>query len=77
MFRGIGSVSVWICLTLSAAYGQSDRGTITGTIADSSGAVVAAAPVQAKNVQTGAVYQGRKFSRRRATTLWRNSDRHV
>ena len=37
-----------------AAFGQGDRGTITGTIADSTGAVVATASVQAKNIQTGA-----------------------
>src|SRR6516162_7010222 len=40
-----------------AAFAQSDRGTITGTIADPAGAVIASAPVEAKNVQTGAVYQ--------------------
>jgi hypothetical protein len=37
---------------------QSDRGTITGTVADPVGAVVASAPIQVKNVQTGNVYQG-------------------
>jgi len=40
-----------------ALWAQSDRGTITGTIADPGGAVVASAPVEAKNVATGAVYQ--------------------
>src|ERR1700758_2104433 len=40
-----------------AAFAQSDRGTITGTIADPAGAVVANAPVQIKNIETGAVYQ--------------------
>lgn len=40
-----------------AALAQSDRGTITGTIADPAGAVVAGAPVQVRNVETGAVYQ--------------------
>jgi len=38
-------------------FAQSDRGTITGTVTDPAGAVVAAAPVEARNVQTGAVYQ--------------------
>lgn len=40
-----------------AAFGQSDRGTITGTVADSTGAVVANAPIEARNVDTGAVYR--------------------
>ncbi|HEY7336763.1 MAG TPA: carboxypeptidase-like regulatory domain-containing protein [Bryobacteraceae bacterium] len=39
------------------AFAQSDRGTITGTIADPAGAVVSSAPIEVKNVQTGAVYQ--------------------
>src|SRR5580658_7811753 len=36
---------------------QSDRGTITGTIADPGGAVVANAPIEVRNVETGATYQ--------------------
>src|SRR5579885_2243587 len=39
-----------------AAFAQSDRGTITGTISDPAGAVVASAAVQARNTGTGAVY---------------------
>jgi hypothetical protein len=39
-----------------AAFAQGDRGTITGTISDPAGAVVASAPVEAKNVATGALY---------------------
>ena len=39
------------------ALAQGDRGTITGTIADPAGAVVAAAAIEARNVETGAVYQ--------------------
>jgi len=39
------------------ALAQSDRGTITGTISDPAGAVVANAAVQIKNVENGAVYQ--------------------
>src|SRR6516162_1580128 len=39
------------------AVAQSDRGTITGTVADPAGAVVAGAPVEIRNVETGAVYQ--------------------
>ncbi len=40
-----------------SAFGQSDRGTITGTIADPAGAVVAAVPVEVKNVETGGLYE--------------------
>ncbi len=40
-----------------AAYAQSDRGTITGTISDPAGAVVAGAPIEARNSETSAVYQ--------------------
>jgi len=39
-----------------AAFAQSDRGTITGTISDPAGAVVANAAVEARNTETGAVY---------------------
>src|SRR5436190_8506337 len=45
-----------IALFLMPAFAQSDRGTITGTISDPAGAVIAGAAVQAKNVNTGAVY---------------------
>ncbi|MBV9504327.1 MAG: TonB-dependent receptor [Acidobacteriia bacterium] len=41
---------------VSAAFGQSDRGTITGTISDPAGAVIASASVEAKNTANGAVY---------------------
>ena len=39
-----------------SAFAQSDRSTITGTVADQTGAVVANAPIQAKNLSTGQVY---------------------
>ncbi|PWU10309.1 MAG: hypothetical protein C5B51_04510 [Terriglobia bacterium] len=46
-------------LTLAVtAFAQSDRGTITGTISDPAGAVIANATVEARNVATGAVYNG-------------------
>jgi len=50
---------VSMCLLASAAVvlAQSDRGTITGTVADPAGAVVASAPIEAKNAETGAVFQ--------------------
>jgi hypothetical protein len=39
-----------------AAFAQSDRGTITGTVSDPAGAVIANAQIEAKRVETGAVY---------------------
>src|SRR6516162_5128042 len=39
-----------------AVLAQSDRGTITGTVSDPAGAVVANAAVEARNTETGAVY---------------------
>jgi hypothetical protein len=53
------TLTVTFCLSLlaAAALGQSDRGTITGAISDPAGAVVASAPVEARNIETGAVYQ--------------------
>jgi hypothetical protein len=46
-------------LSLSAAailYGQAGTGTITGTVTDQSGAVVANAAIEAKSAETGVVY---------------------
>jgi hypothetical protein len=50
---------VSMCLLASAAVvlGQSDRGTITGTVADPAGAIVPNAPVGARNSETGAAFQ--------------------
>ncbi len=48
--------SAAMLLTALAAIAQTDRGTITGTISDPAGAVVAGAPVEARNVATGATY---------------------
>ncbi|HEY6341713.1 MAG TPA: TonB-dependent receptor [Bryobacteraceae bacterium] len=45
-----------ICVFAFAAFGQSDRGTITGTISDPAGAVIANAAVEAKSTATDAVY---------------------
>src|SRR5512143_3958331 len=47
-------VLFFVALTLFA---QTDRGTITGTIIDPAGAVVANAAIEARNTGTGAVYQ--------------------
>ncbi|HEY6346086.1 MAG TPA: TonB-dependent receptor [Bryobacteraceae bacterium] len=40
----------------AAAFAQTAAGTITGTIADQSGAIVAGAMVQARHVETGTIY---------------------
>jgi len=47
-----------ICLLagMFVAVAQTDRGTITGTVSDPTGAVVANAAIEAKNVATGATY---------------------
>src|ERR1019366_8795077 len=48
---------LWLVLfTIGSAFAQSDRGTITGTVSDPARAVVAGAPIQAKNTETGVVY---------------------
>jgi hypothetical protein len=39
------------------AFAQTDRGTITGTVSDPAGAVVANAAVEAKNTESGVTYQ--------------------
>ena len=47
---------VFFLLCAIAAFAQSDRGTITGTISDPASAVVASAAIEARNTDTGAVY---------------------
>ena len=51
-----------LLLLTAAAFAQSDRGTITGTVSDPAGAVIANAPIQAKNVETGIVYPAQTSS---------------
>jgi hypothetical protein len=54
------SVRVYVgllCLTAFGCYAQSDRGTLTGVVADPSGAVIAAARVEITNTGTQAKYQ--------------------
>jgi len=46
-----------LCLCSAAASAQTATGTITGTISDPAGAVVANAPLELKNSETGTVYQ--------------------
>ncbi|MBV9506081.1 MAG: carboxypeptidase regulatory-like domain-containing protein, partial [Acidobacteriia bacterium] len=50
---------VAVCLLLWSAVlvAQNDRGTITGTVSDPAGAVVANAPIEVRNTDTGVVYQ--------------------
>src|SRR5205814_6501485 len=50
---------VGVCVVLLGAvvFAQSDRGAITGTIADPARAIVAGAAIEARNVETGALYQ--------------------
>ena len=45
-----------VVLSAAAVFAQNDRGTMTGTIVDSTGAVIANAPVEARNTDTGALY---------------------
>ena len=51
------SILACLCVSALALFGQSDRGTITGTVLDPAGAVVPNAPIEAKNAATGAVYR--------------------
>jgi len=48
-------LAVWSFSFALAMFAQSDRGTITGTVSDPAGAVVAGAPIEIKNVETGIV----------------------
>jgi hypothetical protein len=50
-------ISFGLLLCALFAFGQSDRGTITGTISDPASAVVPNVPVEAKNSGTGVVFQ--------------------
>jgi len=45
-----------LLVSAAAVFAQNDRGTMTGTIVDSTGAVVPNAPVEARNIDTGALY---------------------
>jgi hypothetical protein len=47
-----------LVLSAFAAFAQTAGGTITGTVSDPAGAVVPTAMIEAKNVDTGAVYRG-------------------
>ncbi len=50
------AVAIFVLVTAGAALSQSDRGTIAGTVLDSSGGVVTNASVNATDSETGAKY---------------------
>ena len=53
MKRSLLQVSLLVLLILTNGLAQTDRGTIRGTVEDTSGAAVAGADVSATNVETG------------------------
>jgi outer membrane receptor protein involved in Fe transport len=54
--RSVFAAMCCLLMVVGAANAQSDRGTITGTIADPAGAAVSNASIEAKNTETGALY---------------------
>jgi len=54
------AVLLVVCCFLTALtlVAQSDRGTITGTVSDPAGAVVANAAIRTRNIETGVTYDG-------------------
>jgi hypothetical protein len=50
------SLFVFLLLVSGAAFGQTANATITGTVADQTGAVIANAPIEARHVDTGALF---------------------
>jgi hypothetical protein len=52
------TVAVGLFVLALVAFAQSDRGTITGTVSDPAGAVVANAAIETRNLETGVVYPG-------------------
>ena len=46
-----GLVLLWLALASLSAFGQAGNGTITGTVSDPAGAVVAGAAVEARNLR--------------------------
>ncbi len=51
-------LTLFVCLTAATVFGQSNQGTITGTISDPAGAVIPTAQIEAKNTDTGVIYRG-------------------
>jgi hypothetical protein len=54
--RSVAVVCMLSCYAIFAL-AQTDRGTITGTVADSTGAVIPGVAIEVKNIQTGGAYQ--------------------
>ena len=50
--------AVFVMITGAIAFAQSNQGTITGTISDPGGAVVAGAQIEVRNADTGVIYRG-------------------
>src|SRR5579863_2748013 len=50
-------IGLFFLTSALVAFAQSDRGTITGTVSDPSGAVISSAPVEIRNVDNGSVYR--------------------
>src|SRR5215469_16607609 len=48
----------FVIVTAAIAFAQSNQGTITGTISDPAGAVIASAQIEVRNADTGVVYRG-------------------
>jgi hypothetical protein len=57
-YLSITPIAACFYLLVSAAFAQNNFGTITGHVSDPEEAAVAGAPVQARNVATGALYRG-------------------
>jgi hypothetical protein len=57
MTRSVLVACFCLLLVCGTVFGQTDRGTITGTITDPVGAVVPGATIEARNINTGAIYQ--------------------
>jgi hypothetical protein len=57
LLRLVFSVSVCVLIFATSLFSQTDRGTITGTVADASSAVIPGANVTATNSQTTAKYE--------------------
>ena len=54
-FKLVATIAI---LTGAAAFAQSNQGTITGTISDPAGAVIAGASLEARNTATGVLFRG-------------------